>query len=98
MDRRAFLRQSEAELQRRLAALNAAFARELHELRESITMAHELLGADADLAEEEVRALLKTMIQTHPRGAPAARLLAEIEALEERLRRVREAAQTLADP
>lgn len=86
----AFLRQSALELQRRLDALNAALASELYHLRDGITMAHELIAGDTGLAEEEVRALLKTVIETHPRGAEAARLLTEIEGAEGRLRQVRE--------
>jgi flagellar biosynthesis/type III secretory pathway protein FliH len=83
--RLAFLRRSQVELQQRHQALNAAFARELHSLRESIAMAHELLEGEVDLGEEQVRALLKQVIEQHPRGRNAAELLSRIEDLERRL-------------
>lgn len=87
-ERLAYLQQARTELQRTLQALNAAFAAELRRLRDGITMAHELLAEDADLAEEQVRALVKQMIERHPGGQRAARLLAGIEDAERRLRAV----------
>lgn len=87
-ERLAYLRQSRAELQRSLQDLNAAFAAELRQLREGITMAHELLADEADLAEEQVRGLIKEMIERHPGGQRAARLLARIEDAERRLQAV----------
>jgi phosphoenolpyruvate-protein kinase (PTS system EI component) len=84
-ERLAYLREARAELQRRLHVLNAEFARELRQLRGSITMAHEVLADDDGLAEELVRALVKEMVERHPGGQPAARLLARIEDTERRL-------------
>lgn len=87
-ERLAYLQESRAELQRALHILNAAFAAELRQLRSGIAMAHELLADDADLAEEQVRALVKEMIERHPGGQPAARLLTRIEDAERRLQTV----------
>lgn len=87
-ERLLFLRRSQTELQHRHRELNAAFARELHSLREGIAMAHELLEGDVDLGEEEVRTLLKQMIEQHPRGRDAAELLTRIEDLERRLQAI----------
>lgn len=84
-DRLAYLQTSRAELQRRLQTLNADFARELRQLRDSIAMAHNLLEGEADLAEEQVRTLVKQMIEQHPRGRMAASLLACIENTERQL-------------
>jgi hypothetical protein len=84
-DRLAYLRHAQADLQRRLRALNAEFARELRRLRDSVTMAHGLFAPEADLGEEQVRALVKEMLEQHPGGQEAARLLARIEDAERRL-------------
>jgi hypothetical protein len=83
----AFLRRSQSELQATLAQLNSAFAAELHHLRGRIAMAGELLEG-RDLAEEETRALLKSMIEAHPQGERAADLLRQIEDTERRLQTI----------
>ena len=83
--RRLFLQQSSDELQTSLESLNALFARQLRELRDDIAMAHELLREQEALEEGQVRDLVKTMVEGHPRGEAARATLRRIEEVERRL-------------
>ena len=83
--RREYLARSRRELASRLERLNEALAAELRVLRRGIDMAHGLWHDGQEADDEKARGLLRQMIENHPHGAQARRLLTQIEDIENRL-------------
>jgi len=82
---REFLQRSRRGLVGLLEKRNQEFARQLLLLRDSIVDSHGLFGERLDPADRGLRDLVKRMIEDHPGGEEARRVLRTIEETEARL-------------